>query len=66
MVAMASCVANSSSAGNRRTDSPAITGPLQPTGEIVPETPLPNDEARSPSRVTGSGPRRMLGGYAND
>lgn len=33
---------------------------------VAPDSPLPNDETHSPSRVTGSGPRRMLGGYAND
>lgn len=27
---------------------------------------LPNDLARSPSRVSGSGPRQMLGGYTGD
>ena len=30
------------------------------------EMTVPNDDARSPSRVSGSGPRRMLGGYASE
>lgn len=44
---------------------PAPVRSSQPaTGDAAP--PLPIEESRSPSRVTGSGTRRVLGGYAND
>ncbi len=60
--------AQSAPAGLASGAGPAEPAPAllnQSVGASV-DAPLPRDDMRSPSRVAGAGPRRLLGGYAND
>lgn len=45
-----------------RTDAPAVA----PAEAVRADTASSHPDSRSPSRVSGSGPRRVLGGYASD